>query len=390
VLAGVVLGAAYFLGRAALAAQWPDRVPSLAAGLALQAGGGAESSFGPKFRIALSWQLPRWRLWSARVVIALSVLMSATGVLSLEAYWQAAQRPASLGWLRFLLDREVLAGPVRSLHLATYYGTIGGLGVIVLALVTALLLKVVYDAARRPNSGRQLGVLWDLASYWPRVAHPFIPPCYMQKAVPELLDRARRYRAEGCRVVLSAHSQGTLLTVAVAMRMAAEEQGTCQDLGLVMGGSQLQWAYPRIFPSVVNYACYQEVLEAVQGRWYVLARGTDPLGGPVLSWDLRAGEDGRLTGEALATGPDGPAVTSTEPGTPDAGGRLVVGQDWWIRDPMDQHSGAAGFTLPPFSTATERHSGYWSAPAWDQAVRRAAGFTDPAAQPASRSERIIE
>jgi hypothetical protein len=369
VLAGLIAGVLYFLIRAALAARWPGTVPSLAAGLALQLGG-KKSTFGPRFGIALSWQVARWRLWSARLVTALTVLMAATGVLTLEAYWQAAGHPAALGWLRFLLNRGFLAGPVRSLDLARYYGTLGGIGVIVLALVAALLLKVVYDAARRPDSARQLGVLWDLASFWPRVAHPFIPPCYMQKAVPELMARVREYREDGYRVVLSAHSQGTLLTVATALRLAAEKDtAACQRLGLVMGGSQLQWAYPRIFPAVVNYACYEEVLRAVGGRWYVLARGTDPLGGPVLSWNLRT-SGGKLAAETLGGGPGAGTVT----GTPDSSGRLVLGHDWWVRDPMNQQSSAVGTALPWFSTATERHSGYWPAPAWDQAVARAAGL----------------
>jgi hypothetical protein len=368
VLAGLIAGAVYFLSRAALGAQWPGTVPSLAAGLALQLDGEG-SSFWPKFRIAMSWQLARWRLWAARLVTTLSILMAATAVLCLEAYWQAAHRPVSLSWLRWLLDRGFLARVVVRLDLASYYGRLAGIGVIVLALVTALLLKVVYDAARRPDAGRALGILWDLASYWPRAAHPFVPPCYMQKAVPELMARVRAYREDGYRVVLSAHSQGTLLTIATAMRLAAEDDTTaCQGLGLVMGGSQLQWAYPRIFPAVVNYASYQAVLTAVGGRWYVLARGTDPLGGPVLSWNLRTG-NGELAAHVLTGGADGPAT-----GKPDDGGRLVLGQDWWIRDPMNQHSDAIGTRLPWFSTATERHSGYWPAPAWDQAVGRAAGL----------------
>jgi len=369
VLAGLIAGAVYFLSRAALSAQWPGTVPSLAAGLALQLDG-EDSSFGPKFRVAMSWQLARWRLWAARLVTALSVLMAATAVLCLEAYWQAAHRPVSLGWLRWLLDWGVLARVVARLGLASHYGTLAGIGVIVLALVTALLLKVVYDAARRPDSARALGILWDLASYWPRAAHPFVPPCYMQKAVPELMARVRAYWEDGYRVVLSGHSQGTLLTIATAMRLAAED-GTAagQGLGLVMGGSQLQWAYPRIFPAVVNYDSYRAVLTAVGGRWYVLARGTDPLGGPVLSWNLRTG-NGELTADVLTGGPGGPSAT----GKPDDGGRLVLGQDWWIRDPMNQHSDAVGTRLPWFSTATERHSGYWPAPAWDEAVARAAGL----------------
>jgi len=119
----------------------------------------------------------------------------------------------------------------------------------------------------------------------------------------------------------------------------------------------------------VNHASYQAVLTAVGGRWYVLARGTDPLGGPVLSWNLRTG-NGELTADVLTGGPGGPSAT----GKPDDGGRLVLGQDWWIRDPMNQHSDAVGTRLPWFSTATERHSGYWPAPAWDEAVARAAGL----------------
>ena len=372
VLAGLIAGAVYSLSRATLAAQWRGSVPSLAAGLALQLDG-EDSSFGPKFRIAMSWQLARWRLSAARLLTALSVLMAATAVLCLEAYWQAAHRPVSLSWLGWLLDWGFLAQVVSWLALASNYGTLAGIGVIVLALVTALLLKVVYDAARRPDAARALGILWDLASYWPRAAHPFVPPCYMQKAVPELMARVRAYREDGYRVVLSAHSQGSLLAVATAMRLAAEDDtAACQGLGLVMGGSQLQWAYPRIFPAVVNYASYQAVMRAVGGRWYVLARGTDPLGGPVLSWNLRV-DNGELAAEVLTDGADGRAAT----GKPDDGGRLVLGQDWWIRDPMNQHSAAAGPRLPWFSTATERHSGYWPAPAWDQAVGRAAGVSPP-------------
>jgi hypothetical protein len=372
VLAGLIAGAVYVLSRAALAAQWPGTVPSLAAGLALQRDGEV-SSFGPKFRITISWQLARWRLSSARLLTALSLLMGAAGVLSLEAYWQAAHHPASLSWLSRLLDWGFLAQVVSRLGLASHYGTLGGIGVAVLALVTALLLKVVYDAARRPDTARALGILWDLACYWPRAAHPFVPPCYMQKAVPELMARVRAYREDGYRVVLSAHSQGTLLSVATAMRLAAEDDtATCQRLGLVMGGSQLQWAYPRFFPAVVNYASYQAVLTAVGGRWYVLARGTDPLGGPVLSWNLRTGNGG-LAADVLTGAADG----GTAAGKPDGGGRLVLGQDWWIRDPMKEESDAAGSRLPWFSTATLRHSGYWPAPAWDRAVGRAAGVSPP-------------
>ena len=333
------------------------------------------------FKVALSWQLPRWRLLAARLLSALSVVIAIAAALCLEAQWASTKtkpQPQLLRPFSFLLDQGFLARPAAALGLTAHRPFLAGVGAYVVTVLTLAFLLRVYTAARRPDSARALGILWDLASYWPRAAHPFVPPCYAQKAVPDLVERAHRCIEARHKVVLSAHSQGSLITVAAALRMKKIHPDSCQHLGLVMAGSQLQWAYPRAFPAVIDLDAYRRVLSDLDGRWYVLARGTDPLGGPVLSWDLNE-SNGNLTAPRLAKSVE-PDEYTPRTARRDERGLWIAGHDWWISDPMPASQDKCGFALTPFSLATERHSGYWSHPQWDQAVARAAGLSQPAGQ----------
>src|SRR5262249_15514437 len=91
-------------------------------------------------------------------------------------------------------------------------------------------------------------------------------------------------------VVLAGHSQGSLIAVAALTRLSA----ACRPrVALLTFGSRLQIAYPRAFPASVNHEHLRWLWRALRGRWRSLYRETDPIGGPVLSWD-RSDDKGTL------------------------------------------------------------------------------------------------
>jgi hypothetical protein len=47
--------------------------------------------------------------------------------------------------------------------------------------------------AYKDNSKRKsIGVLWDVGNFWPRASQPLAPPCYMERSIPETVNRLRR------------------------------------------------------------------------------------------------------------------------------------------------------------------------------------------------------
>lgn len=101
-----------------------------------------------------------------------------------------------------------------------------------------------------------VGVLWDLTTFWPRAAHPLAPPCYAERVVPELrtrVDWALHYVQDGTdlragnQVVLSGHSQGSVLACAVLSRLPRAD---LKRVRVITYGSQIRALYGRIFPAV--------------------------------------------------------------------------------------------------------------------------------------------
>lgn len=119
------------------------------------------------------------------------------------------------------------------------------------ALVLSIGLMVLGSRIRRsPSARRNVGVLWDITTFWPRSAHPFAPPCYAERVVPEITARVRWAlgRDKERVVVLSGHSQGSLICVAVASRL----NGTAHQLRLLTYGSQIRALYGRVFPAAAG------------------------------------------------------------------------------------------------------------------------------------------
>jgi hypothetical protein len=50
------------------------------------------------------------------------------------------------------------------------------------------------------------------------------PPCYAERTVPDLLIRMRPVHASGGLVLLSGHSQGSVLAAAAALQLSPAEQ----------------------------------------------------------------------------------------------------------------------------------------------------------------------
>lgn len=246
-------------------------------------------------------------------------------------------------------------------------------GVLTLGALAGGLLRAVYNAARAPSSARQLGVLADLACFWPREAHPIVPPCYAVKVAPELASRTVTHlREPGTRVVLVGESHGSLLVVVAAARLLNSlNEPERRRIGIVMVGSQLQWAYSRAFPAVLPFSALGTLAGELGTRWRSLCRGTDALGGGVTTWRRQVVGDSLLGMGFRADGTPGP-LASAEPGP---WGALVLGLDHWLPDPP--RGPVPGRRWTP---GLQRHWNYAADPEWDRAVAMAAGL-DPTEPP---------
>jgi hypothetical protein len=62
---------------------------------------------------------------------------------------------------------------------------------LVLSGFVVALLWVGRQAYRNPAIRRTVGIAWDLGTFWPRAVHPLAPPCYAERAIPDLMQRLR-------------------------------------------------------------------------------------------------------------------------------------------------------------------------------------------------------
>lgn len=251
-----------------------------------------------------------------------------------------------------------------------WFGPVSAIGVFALGALAAGLLRIVYTAARTPQRSRHLGALADLVCFWPRAAHPTVPPCYALKVVPELAARAREHLAEpNTRVVLSGFNLGSLLTVLAAAQLAAElPAAQFERVGLLTAGSPLQWGYQRAFPAVLTQKSLEDLFGRLDGRWRALCRGTDIFGGGVTTWRHEV-RDGRLHGVGfLPEGGCGPLEAR-----PDTNGVLILGGDHWLPDPLRGPTGRHRW-----APGVLKHADYVVDAEWDHAVAMAAGLGKPA------------
>ncbi|MEV5210687.1 hypothetical protein AB0K35_24750 [Micromonospora sp. NPDC053740] len=150
-------------------------------------------------------------------------------------------------------------------------------GVWVISLLVICLMILGFRAYRSAQTRRVVAVLWDLGTFWPRTVHPFAPPCYAARAVPELAKRVTGLTARGP-VVISGHSHGSVLAAATILQLPPS---VLARVSLLTYGSPLQRTYARLYPAYLGPRTLRDLGERIGWRWRNLWRDTDPIGGPI-------------------------------------------------------------------------------------------------------------
>ncbi|NES31727.1 hypothetical protein GCE86_02925 [Micromonospora terminaliae] len=159
--------------------------------------------------------------------------------------------------------------------LLTAYVTDGGVWLISLLVIGLMILA--FRSYRSAETRRTVAALWDLGDFWPRTVHPFAPPCYAARAVPELARRVSALGARG-KVVISGHSHGSVLAAATILQLPPD---VLRRVALLTHGCPLSRLYTRLYPAYLGRGTLCDLGDRLDWRWRNLWRDTDPVGGPV-------------------------------------------------------------------------------------------------------------
>ncbi|WP_150240592.1 hypothetical protein [Nocardiopsis quinghaiensis] len=208
-------------------------------------------------------------------------------------------------------------------------GVVSGLTGVGSLLGGAALVALVWigRSAYRDRPTRQaVGALWDVGTFWPRVAHPLAPPSYAERAVPQLSARVALMCREGTDVVLSGHSQGSVLAAATVWQLPTDCLGR---IALLTHGSPLDRLYARYFPAYFGPGPFADLRERVSA-WHNLWRVTDAIAGPVRMRAPSGGPEAPLTVEQAEPLPD-PRSYDAPPG--EARRPEILGHSCYTGDP---------------------------------------------------------
>ena len=182
---------------------------------------------------------------------------------------------------------------------------IGSIVSLVIAALAAWLVGLLRSAYSDPAKRKTIGALWDVATFWPRAAHPFAPPCYGERAIPEVVDRvllllghgqafpgqqelADQYRltVECGPVLLTGYSQGSIIAPAVAAQLPTQVLDK-PGFALLTLACPARRLYGRAFPSYFGQQ-HLEQLRSLLRRdgheyWRNAVRRSDYIGSWIFS-----------------------------------------------------------------------------------------------------------
>ncbi len=143
------------------------------------------------------------------------------------------------------------------------------------AFVPIGVVLLVRIALRNPSARRGIGGVFDVLTFFPRRTHPFAPPCYGERAVPQLAWRLGWLAEDDRGVVVRAHSQGTALTAATLLADGTQRE----RVALMTYGSPLVMLYQRHFPAYFGAIVARTAAGFASERsWVHLHAHTDVLG----------------------------------------------------------------------------------------------------------------
>jgi hypothetical protein len=191
--------------------------------------------------------------------------------------------PHDATWLLWTIigGQLVMAVCVWQLHIQPPV-LVRNIGIVLAGLVLPALAAFLYSAWSDPTKRRTIGVLWDVGTFWPRSYHPLSPPCYTERAVPDLQRRMWWLHDNGGRVVLVAHSQGAVLATAALAQpdcRPADDNPALITFGSPVG-KLYRWGFPAYFDAPLVGALVPGGGGPADG-WRNFYYPTDPIGGPV-------------------------------------------------------------------------------------------------------------
>jgi hypothetical protein len=267
------------------------------------------------------------------------------------------------GWLLWVLAVSELAAVVVAIVLQPAIDPDRWLGKAAIAIGTALplfLVGLLRAGWGQQGKRRQIGVLWDVGTFWPRSYHPLAPPCYAERAVPDLQRRLWWLDDNGGCVLLAAHSQGSVLAAAALVQRDCLPDN--DRTGLVTFGCPLGKLYSWAFPAYVSADRLERLLGSGKRSWRNIYYPTDPIGGRIFQ--------------------SAPAHSQPVASPQEAGTRAdCQAVDLELPDPAE-----SWYDYGQPKPSPGGHSGYWTdARVWEQ-VAEIAAKRPPECRPPAQSE----
>ena len=205
---------------------------------------------------------------------------------------------------------------------------------LIVVAVAAWLVTLLRQAYSDPAKRKTIGALWDVGTFWPRAVHPLAPPCYAERAVPEVVDRIRlltghftnepadiaylKYQAglpnlertleltvPPGPLLLTGYSQGSVIAPAVIAQLPQEVLAEVALLTLACPARRL---YGRAFPAYFGQRQLTKLADLLDaktpgeslasgqpaGRWKNLRRRSDYIGSWIFAEPLPRLSDAEL------------------------------------------------------------------------------------------------